>query len=136
MEEQLRKQSFVMYASYLDAAAGLTDEEFREFILALQDYALDGIEYESESRMVNGLIAMAQANLDASGLRWKKNAKNGEFGILGGRPRKGETAAEYKARKEALRQSLNLTKTQNNPNGFQSETLNVNVDVNAVQVGD
>lgn len=120
-----------MYASYLDAAAGLNDEEFREFILALQDYALDGIEHESESRMVNGLLAMAQANLEASGLRWKKNAKNGDYGILGGRPRKGETAEEYRARKEAQRQSLNLTKTQNKPNGFQSETLNVNVDVNA-----
>ena len=42
MDEIQKKQSFVMYASYLDAAVGLTDEEFREYILALQDYALDG----------------------------------------------------------------------------------------------
>ena len=98
MENQ-NKQSFVMYASFYDAAMGLNDEDFRENILALKDYALYGIEYTSRNPMVNALLTMAQPNLEAAAKRRAKQVKNGEYGILGGRPRKGETAEEYKARK-------------------------------------
>ena len=125
------QQSFIMYASFYDAAMGLNDEDFREYILALKDYALLGIEHNSNNPMVDGFITMAQPLLEAAAKRREKQVKNGDFGILGGRPRKGETAAEYKARKDALRQSLNLAKTQDNPMGFQSKTLNVNEDENA-----
>ena len=118
-----------MYASFYDAAMGLNDEDFREYILALKDYALYGIEHKSNNPMVDGFITMAQPLLEAAAKRREKQVKNGDFGILGGRPRKGETAAEYKARKDALRQSLNLTKTQDNPMAFQLKTLNVNADV-------
>lgn len=109
-----------MYASFYDAAMGLNDEDFREYILALKDYALYGIEYTSRNPMVNALLTMAQPNLEAAAKRRAKQVKNGEYGILGGRPRKGETAEEYKARK---------AKTINNPMGFQPETLNEDVKV-------
>ncbi len=109
-----------MYASFYDAAMELNDEDFREYILALKDYALYGIEYTSRNPMVNALLTMAQPNLEAAAKRRAKQVKNGEYGILGGRPRKGETAEEYKARK---------AKTINNPMGFQPETLNVDVKV-------
>ena len=118
-----------MYASFYDAGQELNDEDFREYILGLKDYALYGIEYTSQSPMVNALITMAQPLLEAAAKRRAKQVKNGDYGILGGRKRKGETAEEYKARKEALRQSLNKSKTLNNPMGFQNETLNVDVDV-------
>ena len=119
MKENQDKQSFVMYASFYDAAMGLNDEDFREYILALKDYALYGIEHTSQNTMVNGLLMMAQPLLEAVAKRREKQVKNGEYGILGGRPRKGETAEEYKARK---------AKTLKNPMGFQTETLNVNAD--------
>lgn len=120
-----------MYASFYDAGEKLNDEDFREYILALKDYALYGIEYTSQVPMVNGLIIMAQPLLEAAAKRRAKQVKNGEYGILGGRKRKGETAEEYKARKDALRKSLmgSQSKTVNNPMGFQNETLNVDVDV-------
>ena len=118
-----------MYASFYDAAQELGDEDFREYILALKDYALYGIEYRSPVPMVTALITMAMPLLEAAAKRRAKQVKNGEYGILGGRPRKGETAEEYKARKDALRKSLlgSQSKTLNNPMGFQNETLNVDV---------
>lgn len=128
MSDEKNLQSFVVYASFLDAATGLNDEDFREYILSLKDYALFGIEHTSQNPMVNGLLTMAAANLDAAYERRKKAAKGGQFGILGGRPRKGETADEYKARKanpEGFQRALS-----NNPEGLQGETLNVNVNVN------
>ena len=120
-----------MYASFYDAAMGLNDEDFREYILALKDYALYGIEYTSQSTMVNGLLMMAQPLLEAAAKRKAKQVKNGDYGILGGRPRKGETAEEYKARKAKTRNNLLgfQTETQCGTMGFQSETLNVDVDV-------
>ena len=120
MYEKQEKQSFVMYASFYDAAMGLNDEDFREYILALKDYALYGIEHTSQNTMVNGLLMMAQPLLEAAAKRREKHVQNGEHGILGGRPRKGETAEEYKARK---------AKNLKNPMGFQTETLNVNANV-------
>lgn len=58
-----------MYASFYDAAVGLNDEDFREYILALKDYALYGIEHTSQNTMITGLLAMAQPNLDATRIR-------------------------------------------------------------------
>lgn len=116
MSEEKQKQSFVMYASFYDAAMGLNDEDFREYILALKDYALYGIEHTSSSPMVNALLVMAQPLLEAAAKRREQQVKNGDYGILGGRPRKGETAEEYKARK---------MKTLHNPLGLQLETLYV-----------
>ena len=126
-----------MYASFYDAAQELNDEDFREYILALKDYALFGIEYTSKTPMVNGLITMAQPLLEAAAKRRAKQVKNGDFGILGGRPRKGETAEMYKARKEILR-GKNMgsqCETLNNPMGFHSETLNVDVKVDENEKG-
>lgn len=116
MSEEKSKQSFVMYASFYDAAMGLNDVEFREYILALKDYALYGIEHTSSSPMVNALLVMAQPLLEAAAKRREQQVKNGDYGIFGGRPRKGETAEEYKARK---------LKTLNASMGLQSETLYV-----------
>lgn len=121
-----------MYASFYDAAMGLNDEDFREYILALKDYALYGIEHTSSSPMVNALLVMAQPLLEAAAKRREQQVKNGDYGILGGRPRKGETAEEYKARKK---------KTLHDPLGLQLETLyvdgkgNENVKVDAEDKG-
>ena len=54
-----KKKSFVMYDSFLEAMKHLNDAEFRECVMKISDYALDGIDKESESPYVNIILAMA-----------------------------------------------------------------------------
>ena len=60
------KNSFVFYDSFLSAMKHLNDAEFRECVLRIRDYALEGIDEESQSPYVNIILAMAKPNLDSA----------------------------------------------------------------------
>ena len=53
------KNSFVMYDSFLEAMKHLNDAEFRECVLKIRVYALEGIDEESSSPMVNVIMEFA-----------------------------------------------------------------------------
>ena len=90
------KNSFVFYDSFLSAMKHLNDAEFRECVLKIRDYALDGVDDESESPMVNVIMALAKPNLDSARRRYMASVENGkkgaEFGKLGGAPKGNQNA--------------------------------------------
>ena len=90
------KKSFVMYDSFLSAMKHLNDAEFRECVMKIRDYALEGNEEESESPMVNVIMALAKPNLDSARRRYMASVENGkkgaEFGKLGGAPKGNQNA--------------------------------------------
>ena len=91
-----KKRSFVFYDSFLEAMKHLNDAEFRECVLRIRDYALEGNEEESESPMVNVIMALAKPNLDSARRRYMASVENGkkgaEFGKLGGAPKGNQNA--------------------------------------------
>ena len=91
-----KKKSFVMYDSFLEAMKHLNDAEFRECVLKIRDYALDGVDEESSSPMVNVIMALAKPNLDSARRRYMASVENGkkgaEFGKLGGAPKGNQNA--------------------------------------------
>ena len=91
-----KKKSFVMYDSFLEAMKHLNDAEFRECVLKIRDYALEGVDEESSSPMVNVIMAMAKPNLDSARRRYMASVENGkkgaEFGKLGGAPKGNQNA--------------------------------------------
>ncbi|MBR1488987.1 MAG: hypothetical protein IJ603_08960 [Bacteroidales bacterium] len=97
------RQSFVMYASFLEAAENLEPAAFKECILKLRDYALYGQDVLSRDPVVNIILTMAKPNLNAAAARYQRCVDNGkkgkEHGSKGGRPRKGETREEYDIRR-------------------------------------
>jgi hypothetical protein len=118
------KKSFVMYDSFLEAMKHLNDAEFRECVLKIRDYALDGVDEESNSPMVNVIMSLAKPNLDSARRRYVASVENGkkgaEFGKLGGAPKGNKNASK----KQPLKQPLNVDDNEDvNENG--------NVDVNA-----
>ncbi len=119
--ESKERQSFVMYASFLEAAEQLEPAAFKECVLKLRDYALFGTDVSSNNPLVNIILTMAKPNLNAAAERYQRCVENGNkgkgHGSKGGRPRKGETREEYMERKL-------LTETPRKP-------LNVNVDEDA-----
>ena len=101
------KNSFVFYDSFLSAMKHLNDAEFRECVLKIRDYALEGIDEESQSPYVNIILAMAKPNLDSARRRYMASVENGkkgaEFGKLGGAPKGNQNARK----KQPLKQPLN-----------------------------
>lgn len=122
-----------MYDSFLEAAKHLNDAEFRECVMKIRDYALEGIDEESESPMVNVIMAMAKPNLDSARKRYIASVENGkkgaEFGKLGGAP-KGNQNARKNNPQSTLKQPLDV-----DVNDDVEEDVNENEEVN-VEVDD
>lgn len=110
-----KKKSFVMYDSFLEAMKHLGDAEFRECVLKIRDYALEGVDEESSSPMVNVIMAMAKPNLDSAKRRYMASVENGkkgaEYGKLGGAPKGNQNARK------------------NNPQSTPKRPLDVNANV-------
>ena len=125
------KRSFVFYDSFLEAMKHLNDAEFRECVLKIRDYALDGIDEESESPYVNIILAMAKPNLDAARRRYMASVENGkkgaEYGKLGGAPKGNQNARK----KQPLKQPLDV-----DVNDDVEEDVNEEVNVNGDDDGD
>ena len=115
-----------MYDSFLEAMKHLNDAEFRECVLKIRDYALEGIEEESDYPMVNVIMSLAKPNLEAARRRYEASVENGkkgaEYGKLGGAPKGNQNARK----KQPLKQPLNV-----DDNEDVNENVNGNVDVNA-----
>ena len=90
------KKSFVFYDSFLSAMKHLNDAEFRECVMKIRDYALEGVDEESSSPMVNVIMELAKPNLDSARRRYMASVENGkkgaEFGKLGGAPKGNQNA--------------------------------------------
>lgn len=128
------KRSFVMYDSFLEAMKHLNDVEFRECVLKIRDYALEGIEDESEYPMVNVIMSLAKPNLDSARRRYMASVENGkkgaEFGELGGAPKGNKNASK----KQPLKQPLNVDVDDNEDayvDVYVYEDVNIDADVNA-----
>lgn len=100
------KNSFVFYDSFLSAMKHLNDAEFRECVLRIRDYALEGIDEESQSPYVNIILAMAKPNLDSAKRRYMASVENGkkgaEYGKLGGAPKGNQNARKKQPQKQPL----------------------------------
>ncbi len=95
-----------MYDSFLEAMKHLNDAEFRECVLKIRDYALEGIDEESQSPYVNIILAMAKPNLDSAKRRYMASIENGkkgaEYGKLGGAPKGNQNARKKQPQKQPL----------------------------------
>ena len=120
-----------MYDSFLEAMKHLNDAEFRECVLKIRDYALEGVDEESSSPMVNVIMAMAKPNLDSARRRYMASVENGkkgaEYGKLGGAPKGNQNARK----KQPLKQPLDV-----DANDDVEEDVNEEVNVNGDDDGD
>ena len=121
------KNSFVFYDSFLSAMKHLNDAEFRECVLMIRDYALEGVDEESSSPMVNVIMAMAKPNLDSAKRRYMASVENGkkgaEYGKLGGAPKGNQNARKKQPQKQPLDVDVNEDVEED-----VNEEVNINVD--------
>ena len=138
MIKKNEKRSFVFYDSFLEAMKHLNDAEFRECVLKIRDYALDGIDEESESPYVNIILAMAKPNLDAARRRYMASVENGkkgaEYGKLGGAPKGNQNARKKQPLKQPLDVDVN-DDVEEDVNINENEEVDVNGDTPSGTIG-
>ena len=67
------KRSFVFYDSFLEAMNHLNDTEFRECVMKIKNYALEGVDEESSSPDINIIMALAKSRVPYTFVyRWEK----------------------------------------------------------------
>ena len=129
------KKSFVFYDSFLSAMKHLNDAEFRECVLKIRDYALEDVDEESSSPMVNVIMAMAKPNLDSAKRRYMASVENGkkdaEYAKLGGAPKGNQNARK----KQPLIQPQ-IQPLDEDVNEDVEEDVNKEVNVNGDDDGD
>ena len=105
------KRSFVFYDSFLEAMKHLNDSDFRECVMKIRDYALDGVDEQSDSPIVNVIMSLAKPNLEAARRRYEIAVENGkkgaEFGKLGGAPKGNQNARKKQPQKQPLDVDVN-----------------------------
>lgn len=101
------KESFVFYASFLEAIEELDDKNQLKIYKSITNFALKNEEPEKLTGICKAIFALIKPQITASNKRFEKSKKCAEFGKLGGRPKKEKTLK-----------------------GFEKETLNVNVNDN------
>lgn len=109
------RDSCVFYASWLDAIEAMPDNVRGEALMAILVYALRGETTEKQGAMTKVIMAMVKPQIEANNKRYENGCKGGEYGKLGGRPRK----------------EITPNKPQENPyNDNVNDNVNVNVNDN------
>lgn len=81
------RESFVFYRSFRDAIQDLDETDQLKVYNALCDYALDGTE-PTVSGVPAAIFKLIKPQIDANNRRFENGKKGGEYGKLGGRPKK------------------------------------------------
>ena len=88
----MERDSMVLYRSFIEAAADLPADEFKECFLALARYAMDGKEPADASPTVKLFFTLTRPQIDANNRKY-------ENGKRGGRPSKGKTEPKAESKK-------------------------------------
>lgn len=94
MSDEKRK-GFVMYRSFINAIRTMPADNFKECVLALSDYAYEGIEYAGNNPVVIMYMELVKPQVDANNSRYENGKK-------GGRPPKPKQEEEETADVEAI----------------------------------
>ncbi len=118
------KKSFLMYTSYLDNVAFLSDEEAGQLLKAIYAF-VNGDEVPELERVVQVTFNPIKSHLERDREKYKEICrKRSENGAKGGRPKKQTVSEESKSFSEKAKKA-------DNDNGNENDNINVNANDNA-----
>ena len=118
----MQRETCVFYASWFEAIETMPEAAQSEAYRAVLSYALRGEETAKQGAMTKLIMAMVRPVIDANNKRYENGCKGGEYGKLGGRPRK-----EITPNKPQENPKKTPRKPQENP---YNDNVNDNVNVN------
>ncbi len=83
----MEREGFVFYRSFYEAIKGMEDSMCASCFRALCEYGLNGKE-ETSDPIAAAILTMAKPNIDKNNKRYENGKLGGEYGKLGGRPKK------------------------------------------------
>ena len=87
----MKKDSFVFYRSFYESLIGMKKEEQADCLMTLCEYALNG---ETDGPInpptprAGMFLKLVKPQIEANNRRYENGCKGGEYGKLGGRPKK------------------------------------------------
>jgi hypothetical protein len=102
----MKRDSVVIYRNLYEALQGLSDKQYKRIMNAVLKYSMDGEESEL-SNIENAVFQMAKTQIDANNRKYENGKKGGEFGSLGGRPRKKKETEENEHQIESYDEIVN-----------------------------
>ena len=106
----INRETCVFHLSWFEAIETLPKAVQGEAYRAIMMYALRGVEIEEQGQMTRLIMAIAKPVIDTNNKRYENGCKGGEYGKLGGRPRK-----EITPRKPQENPKITPRKPQENP---------------------
>ena len=101
------RESFVFFRSFFEAIEEIDEKKQLKLYKSIANFALNGEKPTDLKGIEKAIFSLIEPQISASNKRYEVSKKCGEFGKLGGRPKKEKTLK-----------------------GFENETLNVNDNVN------
>ncbi len=124
----MERDSFIFYRSFYEAIDGLLTENQAHIYKAIFCYALNGETIELDV-WENAVFKTIKSQIDANNERFLNGCKGGEYGKLGGRPKKNESE---KKPQENPKETPNVNDNDNvNDNENDNDNVNYNENANA-----
>ena len=121
------RESFVFYRGFAKALQKLDAETKSKMIDVICNYALDGIEPDTDDGIIGALFEAIKPQIDANNVRYENGKKGGVYGIRGGRPK---TKPQENPNKTPNKPQVNPKETPSEPQTNPNKTPNVNVNDN------
>jgi hypothetical protein len=87
-EDMARRESMIFYAKWRDAISELPIAVRNEVQNTILEYGLDGTMPSDIGQTTKAIMTLIKPQIDANNQKYENGCKGGEYGALGGRPRK------------------------------------------------
>lgn len=103
----MEREGFVFYRSFYEAIKNMEDSMCASCFRALCEYGLNGKE-ETSDPIAAAILTMAKPNIDKNNKKYENGKLGGDYGKLGGRPKK-ENPKETPKEKETEKETETVT---------------------------
>lgn len=86
----IERDGFIFYRSFYKAVKNLKAEDFKNAVMAILEYGLEGIEAEDDESIAHMVFELVKPNIDANNQKYINGKKGASHGAKGGRPKTDE----------------------------------------------
>ena len=83
-----RRESMIFYASWWESIKELPVVVRNEVLNTGVEYGIEGVMTSEQGQMTKAIMALIKPQIDANNQKYENGCKGGEYGALGGRPKK------------------------------------------------
>ena len=80
--------SMIFYASWWESIKELPANVRNEVLNTIVEYGIEGVMTSEQGQMTKAIMALIKPQIDANNQKFENGCKGGEYGVLGGRPKK------------------------------------------------